>query len=253
MNTVCRLLIDSPGEGCWNMAVDQALLESAVSENVCTLRLYRWAEPTLSLGYFQTFSDREKHASSQSCPVVRRASGGGAILHDRELTYSLALPPKHRWTAGRLELYQKAHQAIVEILAETGVGAVLFDGNSKKPDTETPFLCFQRRAVGDLLIGEDKVGGSAQRRFQGAVLQHGSLLLRRSDRAPELPGILDLAPDCKTAEDRFEERLLRQWENDLGLVFEPSRLSGEQLERATRLTRQKYGNRRWTENRDKTL
>src|SRR5688500_20216584 len=90
-----RLLLDVPAPGAWNMAVDEALLESAALENRCTLRFYRWSEPTLSLGYFQRYEDRRQHAASLSCACVRRASGGGAILHDHELTYSLAVPPTH--------------------------------------------------------------------------------------------------------------------------------------------------------------
>ena len=74
------------------MAVDEALLETAASLGVPTLRFYQWQEPTMSLGYFQEYADRLRHAASAGCPTVRRASGGGAIMHDRELTYSLAVP-----------------------------------------------------------------------------------------------------------------------------------------------------------------
>src|SRR5436190_15116613 len=89
-----RLIIDPPLIGPMNMAIDEALLESAATDGVATLRLYQWSEPTLSLGYFQAAEERERHQASTNCPLVRRASGGGAILHDRELTYSLALPEK---------------------------------------------------------------------------------------------------------------------------------------------------------------
>src|SRR5688500_9559950 len=87
-----RVITDPPASGAWNMAVDEALLESAATGSVATLRFYEWHEPTLSLGYFQPAADREQHAASRACPLVRRASGGGAIVHDRELTYSLAWP-----------------------------------------------------------------------------------------------------------------------------------------------------------------
>ena len=71
------------------MAVDEALLIDAAENGVATLRFYQWSEPTLSLGYFQRYDDRDQHAASRECAVVRRQTGGGAILHDRELTYSL--------------------------------------------------------------------------------------------------------------------------------------------------------------------
>src|SRR5262245_32066382 len=87
-----RLIIDPPQKGAWNMAVDQALLESAAASGGVALRFYQWSEPTLSLGYFQPIAARSEHPPSLHSPVVRRASGGGAILHDRELTYSIAAP-----------------------------------------------------------------------------------------------------------------------------------------------------------------
>src|SRR4051794_22517252 len=91
----CRLIVDSPADGAWNMALDEALLIDAETSGVASLRFYSWREPTLSLGYFQRHTDRAGHAASAGCLLVRRASGGGAILHDRELTYSIALPQAH--------------------------------------------------------------------------------------------------------------------------------------------------------------
>jgi len=96
--TPARVIFDSAGDGAWNMAVDQALLMSAEQDGMVTLRLYAWAQPTLSLGYFQKHADRQLHTASATCPLVRRRSGGGAILHDQELTYSLAIPSSHRWS-----------------------------------------------------------------------------------------------------------------------------------------------------------
>ena len=91
----CRLLIDPPGAGAWNMAVDEVLLEWSAEQGGCCWRLYRWQEPTLSLGYFQPYDERRRHPASRDCPAVRRLSGGGAILHDAELTYSLVVPSGH--------------------------------------------------------------------------------------------------------------------------------------------------------------
>ncbi len=84
----CRLIVDPPQAGAWNMAVDEALLESAVAGGLPVFRLYQWSEPTLSLGYFQAVADRQQHPASHGCPLVRRRSGGGAILHAHELTYA---------------------------------------------------------------------------------------------------------------------------------------------------------------------
>ncbi len=96
----CRLLIDPPGAGAWNMAVDEMLLEWSAAQGGCCLRLYGWREATLSLGYFQEYADRAGHGPSRNCPVVRRLTGGGAIVHDAELTYSLVVPGGHPWRRG---------------------------------------------------------------------------------------------------------------------------------------------------------
>ncbi|HET6878727.1 MAG TPA: hypothetical protein VFI31_01075 [Pirellulales bacterium] len=196
----CRILVDSPRDGAWNMAVDEVLLDRAAAEQRTQLRFYAWSVPTLSLGYFQSIADRASHRPSCECPLVRRASGGGAILHDREITYSLAVAGGSGKDS--FALYHRVHLALVEMLSRFGVRATLVDfpgraghtGVGRSEVGAAPhLLCFQRRAIGDVLIGEDKVVGSAQRRSRGALLQHGSILLATSPAAPELPGINDLA------------------------------------------------------------
>src|SRR5947207_13454995 len=102
------------------MALDEALMEAA-SGGLCTLRFYRWSAPTLSLGYFQRISDRTTHAASQTCPLVRRQTGGGAILHDREWTYSLTAPAGSPLAVDALALYRAVHGALIEALANQGL------------------------------------------------------------------------------------------------------------------------------------
>jgi lipoate-protein ligase A len=186
------LIIDPPADGVWNMAADEYLLRTALPRSEPTLRLYRWSRPTLSLGYFQRYAARQQHKASEACPAVRRASGGGAIVHDREWTYSLCIPIADRWSSATAELYQIVHQSIIDLLAQFGIPTQLSNQQTTAGEN-APFLCFQRRAIGDLLCQGHKVAGSAQRRSQGALLQHGSVLLHRSIAAPELPGINDLS------------------------------------------------------------
>ena len=109
------------------MAVDEALLKSANDNGQVTLRFYEWAEPTLSLGYFQKSADRAQHQASVDCEIVRRSSGGGAILHDHELTYSLSLPGTNRWSSKQNDLYGTVHKAIVDYLQHCGVAAHQFE------------------------------------------------------------------------------------------------------------------------------
>lgn len=245
MNTA-RLIIDEPADGVWNMAVDQALLQSAEDSDQITLRLYRWSRPTLSLGYFQKYEDRKLHAGSLDCDVVRRKTGGGAILHDSELTYSLAVPRRHRWSQENEQLYDLVHQAIIGQLTGIGLNAHLFgetetgcdetlaiDGQVATIDAKA-FLCFERRTSGDVVCGGWKIVGSAQRRLRSSLLQHGSILLTRSKWAPELPGIEDLS--AKALESGpFMTNIVK--EIAASLHFEPShgRLSQEEWENAKRI------------------
>jgi lipoate-protein ligase A len=199
------------------MAVDEGLLIDAAEYGVATLRFYGWSEPTLSLGYFQRYADRFQHAPSRDCAIVRRQTGGGAILHDRELTYSLTLPAGHRLNRKTQSLYAAVHDAFVAAIEPALASGrshwtlLRREIQSKPSPKDDPFLCFQRRAPGDVVLvanssqndaasqteivprSDWKILGSAQRRYRGAILQHGSLLLERSPAAPELPGLRDLA------------------------------------------------------------
>ena len=202
-NTECQLLIDPPADGAWNMAVDEALLVATAESGQSTLRFYKWLRPTLSLGYFQNYADRDSHSASQDADVVRRLSGGGAILHDRELTYSLFLPASHRFAQETQSLYDAVHEAIITVLDSLlATSSLRAESCQQSPSLATgnePFLCFKRRAVGDILLphkspgGAPKIAGSAQRRQRGVAMQHGSILLGQSTAAPELAGIAEIA------------------------------------------------------------
>ena len=170
----CRWLWDEPDDGAWNMAVDEALLEAADADGIATLRCYRWSKPTLSLGYFQRADDRRGHTASLGCPMVRRASGGGAILHDAELTYSLALPTADRLAAAARGLCDQIHAALVEAIAAVGVAVHVCRNPTAVPNPapNPPFLCFQRHAPGDLMLGDAKIAGSAQRRHSRRARVH---------------------------------------------------------------------------------
>jgi lipoate-protein ligase A len=247
--TAIRLLIDPPASGPWNMAVDETLLEAA-ADGAAALRFYQWSPATLSLGYFQAAADRERHAASRDSPLVRRASGGGAILHDRELTYSVALPQ----TASALSataLYDAFHESLVATLSEFAVPAALYRPEAPSCDSEVrrndavPFLCFQRRSCGDVMCGPWKIAGSAQRRRRGAVLQHGSILLSCSPLAPELPGIGEL-----TGKDFSPAELIDAWTARLAVrlsaSFEPQELDDRQGSRAQTLAGERFGQTAFT-------
>lgn len=108
----CRAILESdPASGAWNMAVDEALLESALAQGMFAVRLYRWDGATLSLGYFQKPEEATGDPRLAGLPRVRRLSGGGAILHHHEWTYSCVLPPGHPIAAVPHLLYETVHRA----------------------------------------------------------------------------------------------------------------------------------------------
>jgi len=230
-----RLIVeDEPRSGAWNMAIDAVLLDSALQRDVCTLRWYAWEEPTLSLGYFQSPDDPLIDERFSQLPVVRRLSGGGAILHDRELTYSCALPAEHPLARDPSSLYASLHAAIVSTLQQHGIEVAPRGQGDRGLDVN--FLCFSRGDANDLVIGGHKILGSAQRRRRGAVLQHGALLLERSPVAPEYPGITDLTGVAVTPEIRAQ--LVARTAAVIGQQDESGILTDEEVAAATRLARQ---------------
>jgi len=173
------------------MAVDQVLLETAVSGGPNSLRFYFWREPTLSIGYFQAPPATWADSRWARLPFVQRLSGGGAILHDRDLTYCCALTREHPLSRQPLQAYDAVHEAFSRVLERLGFGLQPRGTRDASKDSEP--LCFGRADAFDLVMRGRKVLGSAQRRRKGALLQHGSLLLRGSTWAPEFPGLFDLA------------------------------------------------------------
>ncbi|MEM7316557.1 MAG: lipoate--protein ligase family protein [Planctomycetota bacterium] len=241
MSTQCRLMIDDPAEGSWNMALDEYLLAHA-DELGPTLRFYAWSNPTLSLGYFQKYDDRESHPSSLDCDCVRRHSGGGAILHDQEVTYSLIVPTQDRWSKSAEQLYTKVHEALIHAYATFGANCEFSKTVSKEP-----FLCFQRRAVGDILFQGNKITGSAQRRHKGTVLQHGSILVTQSTHAPELPGLSDL-----TETDWDQQELIAKCAEEIGTILQLEFTKSHELDltgNVHTIQESKFATESWTKRR----
>lgn len=201
------IIEQSPRSGADNMRIDESMLQSVVDGHGKTLvRIYRWKVPTISLGHFQ--KNVRLPARFAECPVVNRLTGGGAILHDQELTYSIALSADHALRHDPTEAYVRVHTAIIGLLGEFGIVSKMRGTDHASESGAEPgeqLLCFLRHDPRDVVIGTDKIIGSAQRRRKGNILQHGSVLMRASDHVPEIPGIVDLSPNFP--EDEFERRL----------------------------------------------
>jgi lipoate-protein ligase A len=246
-----HVIVDPPAGGAWNMAVDEALLIEAAENGQAALRFYQWSEPTLSLGYFQRSADRQHHTASLTCPLVRRASGGGAIVHDAELTYSLALPLEDARSA--TELYCLMHDALIASLSDFGMKARRLSACGRgevRPSVAgaESFLCFQRRGEGDVVAENTKIAGSAQRRRGRAVLQHGSVLLRRSIAAPELPGVFEMTGRTLTPGHLAKAWIFQLAGQGLALAS-PTPLESHVHASAHRLVQEKYGTDAWNRRR----
>jgi lipoate-protein ligase A len=239
----CRLLPFACASGPDNMAADEALLESAALGSA-SLRFYGWDVPTLSLGYFQP--DRLRHADGRlaALPCVRRASGGGALVHHHEVTYALALPAGPAWQPAKCSWIGRMHEIVAVALRSLGVPVVLGKEERKLADV----LCFLHQTPCDLLLDGHKVVGSAQRRQRGALLQHGAILLSQSEHAPALPGIAELtghfltvAETCATVRRAFQEHT--------GWDLVSSVWTAAEQERTAELAPSKYGSDAWNRKR----
>jgi lipoate-protein ligase A len=175
-----------------------------------------------------------------------------------ELTYSLVLPEGHPLAGDTQSLYNAAHRAIVALLEskfDAGAGQLsLCEPAGKLPRREEPFLCFLRRARGDILFrsaatgADHKIVGSAQRRTQGVVLQHGSILLGASPAAPELAGLGELS-GAELRPELLAAELPGRFSTALGLNFKPSDLTPNCRQKAAELVESKYACGRWTARR----
>ncbi|MHC1758733.1 MAG: biotin/lipoate A/B protein ligase family protein [Negativicutes bacterium] len=180
-----RLLLDEAADGAWNMAADEAMLLSlSAGETLPTLRFYSWSPAAVSLGYFQRAGAEIDRVvcKRQGIDVVRRLTGGRAVLHDVEVTYSLVVSEDESYIpSGMTDSYLFFSRGIVAGLARMGIIAQV-----KMPEvavrsnagTVRSAACFDAVSHYEITIGGRKVVGSAQVRKDGVLLQQGSILLR---------------------------------------------------------------------------
>ncbi len=159
------------------MALDHALLTRAQHTGECVLRTYAWSRPTVSVGRHQRTAgiyDRAR-AARLGIPVVRRPTGGRAVVHAREVTYSVTAPA----TALGPAPYEAINHLLLDALARLGVAATLAPASrAVRPDGDRAALpCFAAAAGGEIVTDGRKLAGSAQWQHDGALLQHGSILV----------------------------------------------------------------------------
>ena len=211
---------DEAADGPTNMATDELLAEEAIRHDGLVMRLYAWASPAVSLGAFQRVAEAEAAPGIAGLPLVRRPSGGGAIVHGSDLTYAAAVPRSHAWARSPEVFYDSVHRALVAALADAGVSATLHVAAADDPPPDELF-CFSRRAPGDVVAATaepraaglpPKIMGSAQRRLGTTVLQHGSLLLAANPATSgpaHHPGLAEIAGPGRVSPRGLAETWIR--------------------------------------------
>ncbi len=176
-----RLLDTGSGDGYTNMAVDEALLEVYAAGGISpTLRFYTWSPPAVSLGYGQAIEADIDLATCQALgiDVVRRPTGGRAVLHDHEVTYSVVIrEDDRRAAAGVLASYLMVSRALIRGLSYLGISAELLPlqgAGSRSRQAASP-ICFATPSSYEVAVAGRKIIGSAQRRAHGVIMQHGSI------------------------------------------------------------------------------
>ncbi len=174
-----RLIIDCEADGATNMAADEAILSSVVERaSLPTLRFYAWSPPCLTLGRNQKLAEVDRAAcDAHGVDVVRRATGGRAILHSDELTYSVSLSKADpRGDGGVVDVYRRLSEGLLAGLQRLGVGAIQTRGRHA-PGGKPTAVCFETPSEYEITVAGRKLVGSAQWRALGGVLQHGSIPL----------------------------------------------------------------------------
>ncbi|MBI3754651.1 MAG: lipoate--protein ligase family protein [Deltaproteobacteria bacterium] len=172
-----RLLIDPPQSGLENMATDEAILESCNrGHSLPTVRFYEWSDPTLSIGCFQKADNAIKCCLEAGIPYVRRITGGRAVLHFDEITYSIiCCDNEPLFGEGISGAYRIISGCLLAALRDIGINADMHRSRAIEYGSEK-ISCFHSPSRYEIIIDNKKLVGSAQRRFKRAFIQHGSIL-----------------------------------------------------------------------------
>ncbi len=222
-----RLVDSGAASGAANMAIDEALMASVREGASPVLRVYRWDPACLSLGRNQPARDRYDEAAlrANGVDVVRRITGGRAVLHDDELTYAVVC------TAGELggprQAYRRINEVLVAALTAIGVNAAVQEMTGRRAPVPSTAPCFAEPVEGEVLAEGRKLVGSAQVHREGVLLQHGSLPFRPGaaslrlapllpSAGPGSPAYLESVLGSMPSWERIVLALAEAWEDLIG-------------------------------------
>jgi lipoate-protein ligase A len=242
------------------MALDEAIAVSVRKTGVPpTLRLYGWDRASLSLGYFQKTSGvNTDYCARHDIPIVRRPTGGRAILHEKEITYSVSVRTDvPAFSKSLLESYQQISRVFIRAFKKMHIPAYARQEREQgKVLTGSP-LCFRSSSYGEIRIGRKKVVGSAQRRWPHGLLQQGSIPIRvnhgalrqifgqgEADTLKDGIGALqEIQPGLSEA--ALKEAIAESFEQEFGIRLVRSHPTPDETLLAERLEEQKYSQDQW--------
>ena len=251
-----------------NMAIDEAIFRvNQREDSLPTLRIYRWCPPSISLGYFQKIRDEVDVAACNRyhVDIVRRPTGGKAVLHENDLTYAV-IAKEHNplFTPDILGTYRIISGCIADSLSELGIYAEMSVDSRTSGDDSLKAVCFSSPSHFELLVNKRKICGSAQVRSRGVFLQHGSILLdfdpvktcallapRKGDRERQIEKLRESVTSvyeqtgAEISVEKICHVLQRGFEKKLGIELVEGSLTGEEEALMTRLIKDKYTNNTW--------
>ncbi len=266
-----RLINSGEQDGAWNMALDEALLNSVVKgDSAPILRLYRWQPATVTLGYFQQGS---AVVNLDACrefgySVVRRITGGRAVLHDHEVTYAVISPEQNEtFPGGVAQNYHVIADVLHATFNEFGLQTKITSGRKEIVDNDgvQRSSCFTAPALSELVLNGQKMTGSAQKRLSTSFLQHGSIplnidpeklyqalntgdntdLKRRVARLADRVGWMNRWLKRPVTIDEVEQCLIRQFEVVVNVKFIVDEPTPAETADARHLLQEKYTNPDW--------
>jgi lipoate-protein ligase A len=252
-----RFIDTGPCRASYNMALDEVIAMEVKKGNALpTLRLYAWDKPSVSIGYFQKVSDINiDYCMGKGIPIVRRPTGGRAILHDHEITYSFSVKTDSGvFSKGLLDSYKKISNAFGIALSKIGIASEL--KLQREPHRNRSPLCFQSTSYGEITVNSKKVIGSAQKRWPNGLLQQGCIpfiidkdeidkifRLKSSERGKKFTGLKNIFSDINI--EKIKNAIRVSFEETFDIRLIPSSPTLDEISLAEELENQKYLSPQW--------
>ena len=236
------------------MAIDEALLGSKLP----VLRFYKWKPAGLSIGYFQNIKQiNTEFCQKNNIEIVRRLTGGNAVLHDKELTYSFIIDEKEM-PSSITDSYKKISKGILKTLQILGLNAAM---NKEVKKEESSAVCFNDPSWYEIIVNNKKLVGSAQKRVKGKLLQHGAILLDIStekyancfnncseeliEKVKQRMTSINKELNEKIHYNKLAQAMKKGFEKELNIEFIDSELTREEKQLAQKLNKEKYSTDKW--------